>query len=457
MKHLITKKPLRLKEEIDTFTFTEFSIGGTEKKGKLISYDSKNCSLVDGSISRGVGISYFSTDSREGYSIPTMASKIEKIFFLTEKDTYAQKPAYLTTDGALFAYVDSDGTFQKLAQMGKIIPYEVMDKTEKPYLVFAGERGIYTYEEGEDHLSSTGVTNATTIGCVWKNRFFCVVEPFTVIYSEPLNAKVYTETVEESGRITFPSSDGKIVAMKAFDEHLYIFYEYGVAKLKVGGSPRDFKWTKIGYGGGKIFGNSVAVCSVGGEKAFFLAEDGLYRLHHDVVERVCKNLQIKPRKEGQVCVQASSEGKYLLQYLSEDEGVKTVCVDAETEKGYFFFSCNGLSSWRGKTFCVVQNELMLLTCDGELPSWETAYFKVDGLTFGGEENKRVKSLRVFGTGKVRVVISSEGEVKEKILDLFSGSDVFSCNLRGKLFSLMLILEGKGSVTKVTAQTARLRK
>lgn len=453
----VFKKKMQVKTQTDLVSFTDFSHGGKEKEGTLVALDSKNCDYTGGSLKNGVGLaSYLYTDGKI-WTVPVTTSEIFQFFFCTEKETFQQLPAYVTKTGSMFCFNSSTRQFEEFADKEPMRAFEVMDKEANPFIVLSGREGIYTFKPETRRLANTVVASASTIGCVCKNRFFCVEPPFTILYSEALNAKIYKQTIEDSGRIVFPSSDGKIVALKTFLNSVYIFYEYGVAKLEVGGSPRDFKFSKIEYGGGKILGDSVGVCSVGGEKIFFLAENGLHRLKGDKVDRICKNLSIHPRRTGQVCAEAHTEGKYFVCYTEITGEAISICVDAETEKGYFFFGSDGLSSWRGKAFCFTSTDVRVLREGSGLPAGETCYFNVRKVAFGETGVKTVKRLHFFGRGKIDVVLEADGKKIKKTVALGNGKASMRCDLRGESFSLNITLYPNTTVTSLQAETVKLKK
>lgn len=303
-------------------------------------------------------------------------------------------------------------------------------------LIFIGNGGVYEYTTEGKMITLTGLTDAPDdIACVCKDRVFYAIKPYKIVYSAPLVPTQYTDTAEESGRISFPSGKGEIVALVPHGKGVAIFYDYGVAVLETDGSARDFVWKDVAYGGGRIVPNSAGNAGVGGEKTFFLAEDGAYVLDGNAVRKVCAELPIKPKATGQVCEHAESGGKYYAVYENDSGEREGVAIDTQAETGCFMFAPYGLSTCNGVAVCMTDGWRVSELGEGTLPSSASAQAFFQNLDFGYAGRKTLRMLKVYGEGVLQMEIGQGDKSKHFTLDLSRGEAVALVRLRGERFSV----------------------
>ena len=441
----------------DTFSVEENGKGGG-KSGALVGTESENCDLTDGVIRAGFGITPYLFDDGTELSGASSLPEADAYFTLADKQedgTYAEKLGFITLTGTVFLYDETTGTMKSKYAFGtRMKAVAAIDGEERTGVVFAGEAGVYFYTE-TDGMVECGPTKAVAAACVCKDRVFCAEEPFAIRYSAPLQPTDFSESIEDGGRIVLPSVSGKIVALVTFQGAVYVFYEYGISKLETAGGAREFKLEKLGYGGGKIFGDSVGVCSVGGEKAFFLASDGAYVFDGENAERICENLKIQPVCEGQVCGHAEFDGKYFLRFVDTDGEKRGLVVDAATKTGYRAFAPKGLSACRGKGICFADSKLRRLEKDGSFPSGTTYAFSAAKTDFGIAGKKTLESVRFFGEGQIVVMVGTGRREKTVKVKFENGEAKMRVWLRGEYFSLQIVLKKGASVNGAVAKIVRL--
>ncbi len=453
------KQPIKdvgrtVKTRYDGFALDLRGTVGAEGGGKLTACKSKNCEVKDGVLTTGIGFFPFRLGDEE---LPMYGDipQTDSFFFLPQKEndgTYTQTLGCLSTGGEAYVYSIDDLQWKKLFSFGsRTATATAINGAGETYTVFACTDDLFTYDRTEGLVPAVGLEHETNIVCVFKNRVFCVLEPFTVAYSSALVPWDFNESIDDGGRISFPSEGGKIVALVPFDEAVYVFYEYGVSRIDMAGRARDFSLKRIGYSGGRIFGDTVGVCSVGGEKIFFLAEDGLYRFDGKSAKRICENLAIEPLRATQVCAHGVSDGKYFVQYLDKSGTERAVAVDAEQEEGYYFFTTEGLSSDRGKTFCRYEGLPHVLHARGELAIDEEYLFEAMGLQFGVAGKKALKELTFEGEGTMRVAVDNGRRWREVSLRFVDGRASWNPRMRGENFCLRFRLKKGACVRAVIAK------
>ncbi|MBQ8292100.1 MAG: hypothetical protein IJX88_06335 [Clostridia bacterium] len=424
--------------------------------------ESINCEVADGVVQVGMGVSRVVVEGNN-LSVGEYVPVPDSVFMFWQKtDTgaYTSQLGYVSKEGVMYMYETSKGAFVSRHMFGeRVKPLTAMDREKTPHLLFVGTKSVYAYTAAGVVKPTIEKADGETFagaGCVCKNRVFLVVQPFTLIYSAPLAPRDFTVTADDGGRICFPSDKGKMVAVCPFGEGLALFYEYGIAKLKIEGSARNFAWTYTPYGGGKIFGDSVGVCGVGGEKVFFLAEDGLYVLDKSGARKVCRELPIFPKTNGQVCNHAESNGKYYLTYKDDDGNACGVAVDAERESGYRTFAPTGLSLCEGKAFCMTADKALCTIGGGALPNGVFADFTLIPTDFGLQGRKTVQKLCVYGEGTATLKVSDGIRVKTFTIDFANGAAEATVRLCGERFFLSGTLQGNARIKGIRAEVSSLR-
>lgn len=453
MKILQRKKAAAKKfGKTERWTFASFAfdhskkqVGDLSAEKRFVGNYVKNCRLKQGALCRGVGLAPLTVGETEVPSIVGVtAAKFFSLPVLQDDGTYVEKLGIVDTNGILYYYEDGATSFVADRLFGAgVQPIVAMDKTGKTYPLFAGNGGLwYATDENVSAVIDGGVA---PIACVFKDRVLCVIEPFTVAYSAALAPTDFADSIDDSGKISFPSEKGKIVGLLPFQECVYIFYEYGVSKWTLAGRAREFTMEKVEYNGGRIVQGSMGVCALKGEKAFFLAEDGLYSFDGKTAKRICESLCVKPKKGIQVCNHAASLGYFFLGFETETGAKTGFVVDVEREEGYYTFPLEGLSTCRGKAVCLSEKKVRSIENDGDYPSGFISRFDTIGARFGTGV-KTLKTLVFTGEGAVSVTVRCGYKTVRKRIEFQNGRASMRVWLRGETFDFVIALE-KGSVVR----------
>ncbi len=451
------KKPLGFALREARESFTEFALGSKKTNGTLLASESKNCDCSEGYLRAGVGVREYLSSVGEDVPLQAHLPVPDRFFLLVKKngDGYEERLGYLSADGRVLVYEASISSWTTTHSFGKRMkPLLAVDAQGNAQNLFIGELGLYTCSF-DGTVSRTGVTAASRIACFFKGRLFFVKEPFTLAYSAPYAATEFGEDIHDSGWIRFPSDKGNIVALVPMREKLYAFYEYGIAEIALAGSAREFSFKKIGYGGGKIFEDSAGVCAMNGEKAFFLAEDGVYSFDGARVKKVCKGTGVFPKRTGQVCDHASFEGKYFLAYTDKDGVRRGLVLDAESGAGYFAFAPKGTTEYRALSLCQSDGKVCVLSQSGELPNGEESVFCASGFDLGLRGKKRLKRLTLQGEGEIKLLLSDGVNTQSFAGSFENGRMELRPSLRGESFSLRIVLGRGAQVRSLTAEAQAL--
>ncbi|MBQ3505645.1 MAG: hypothetical protein IJA89_02610 [Clostridia bacterium] len=457
------KKTIKAKQRRKIKTFSSFDIDyrafASEKAGEsaLVGAWSRNCRIVDGVLTTGEDLTVYRPDD-EVMAIAGTMPTTDVFFDMYTKDsdgTYARTLGILYETGMARTYKKSIGTWAIMNNFGsRMKTLQCFGAGGVPNQAFVGTPGVFTCT-GLTLEKAEGVETALPIACAFKDRLFCAINPFTVAFSAALEPTDFLPSIDNGGQITFASDKGEIVALLGFCDGVYIFYERGISRLDVAGKARDMKLERLEYDGGRIFGETVAVCSGKEEKAFFLAESGLYAFDGKSARSVCENLQIRPTRTGQICKSAAAEHTYSVQYVDRTGKKRRVVIDAERETGYDSFITEGLSVVQGRFTCRYEGEPYTVSADsaaGVLPENEAYSFTTYDLDFGVSGEKRLQSVEFFGDGEITVTVSSERTTKTCKLTFVDGKASARLWLKGKRFSFSFALE-KGA--KLQAMSAEL--
>ncbi len=457
------KSVLRAKSRRKSIVFERFAVneagseaGRSVESGVLIADESENCDLSGGTLKRGWGVQTYAIPNGSALADSRSLPKADAYFHIAKRlsdGSYEDKPAFITDTGVLYVYGEQDFAVEHVFT-GRVRCASLMDGEQNVQTVFLTENGLFLYDEAEGVVplreGKTGIS-----ACVCKSRLFCVAKPFTLLYSAPLNGSNFASSIDDGGEICLPSDWGEIVALATMKDSVYVFYERGIARVETAGSAREFSVTKIGYGGGRIFGDSVGVCAVGGEKAFFLTTDGLYSFDGARAKKICRNLQLSPLEVGQVCNHAEKDGKYFVCFTDKKGEKRGVIVDAESGLGYRAFAAKGLSGSRGKVLCSAAGYIYEAVSDGVLPSGAEALFSVEKTDFGTEGVKTLHSVRITGAGEAEVSVSNGVRKKTRRISLDGGEQTVRVGLRGTHFTLALRLKNSAVIRKVCVDTEML--
>jgi hypothetical protein len=424
--------------------FSQDEIG--EKVWKV--HSARNVEFIDGTAKTGVGVSTLLTQSGKQVALTNVAG-LDSVFTLQEfvNGVYKERYALVTVQGDLCVWNDALEEFDQLrifgGRMKAVGVTSATDNGEVQDVMLAGKggvvfmRGLYTAVEHSSPVLPTA--------CFALGRYFFVEKPYTLWYSKPYAPCDHEDSINDGGNVRLPSEYGTIVGVAAVNEYVYVFYEYGISRIKVGGSAREFRVYPLAYGGGKIHGDSLGVSAIGERQIVFLAEDGLYSLRGESVNRICKELAIKPFHGKCDCYHAEFDGKYFLSYTSEDGTRKAVVADMATGKGYFAFEPFGLSGFAGRAYCDDAGYLKNISIDGDLPRGETYTFETENVVMG-KTRKTLDFIELFGEGECSVLVRSDmGEWKGDF-HIKDGKASHSLALRGKNFVFTFTLQ-KGCVLR----------
>ena len=417
---------------------------------------SSNCEIDKGELRTGAGGELQPLGGFGEVMFTSLNFDVQAIFSTPHivGDTETQKLGVLTSGGMVSLYDSADGYLKMAYSFGEGMRMLLArNLSGDAVIIFYGEKGAFVHTK-QGTPASMGVNTASFAACFFQGRAFIGKLPHKLLFSAPYEPTHYDVSIDDGGEIDLPQETGNVVGMFSMKNKVFLLYEYGIAMLETGGSAREFRVKKLSYDGGKIFGSSAGVVGLGGEKAFFLAEDGLYVFNGAYAKRICAYLPISPIRGTQVCNHVEFEGKYFLQYEDEIYGKRGVIIDAETEEGYFAFTATGLQNYEGRGVCIFDKAVRMLKTDGALPSGEEYVFVAQKLSLGNAGKKTVVALEITGFGEMELILGN-GKIEKKFALTFpenGGVCKVLPRLRGEAFSLTIKLKKGASVREIAAVT-----
>ena len=430
---------------------------GKAESGRVLgSKESKNCVCIDGVLTTGFGMADYRTRDALLASMSALNTKIKQVLpFLYRGNgyTFGENMLVLTQDSYLYKYVPATGLFTSLGKCGSSTKMTLaMDSNNEIYAMICGNAGVWQYNRSGELVKVSD--NASCGLCVWyADRLFFVDEPYALSYTaacEPTKAK---KTAAECGKIEIASALGRIVALAALKNYLYVFMKRGILRMHVKDGAENFSIEEVGYDGGDIFFDGAVS---GSGHILFLAADGVYLFDGSKAKRVCENMSIEPKREGQECSGVFADGYFHLQYLDKSGEKKRLCLSSDGKSGHFAFAVEGLSDGLGKGLFVYQHSVKNISMDGTLPSGEGYTFVSEPLSFGSNKRKTLKSLRLFGKGECVVQVQTENKQKSYSVCFEDGVAMLPIGMRGEQFSLAFELQKGSKITGVQADVICLK-
>ena len=134
-----------------------------------------------------------------------------------------------------------------------------------PMVVFTQNHLTETYEEAPKLVSV----------CIHYERLFAITEGErnTLVFSANMDPTSWDYNLDNAGFIQMVDERGSMCALVSFNDYVYVFRDYGVARVSAYGSLEDFSVSQLFVSSVKIYGGTVCACE---DRIMFLAKDGLH-------------------------------------------------------------------------------------------------------------------------------------------------------------------------------------
>ena len=428
------KTTLGLKTETVVRKYDSFELADRlEKSGVFPIELANNCDLSDGNARVGVGAYEYTLSSGKSVLYDWNLSAPKDFF------RYGDRLGLLSKGNKLYFYEEVTRSYQLAHTFyGEMKTLKAQDDKGAYHVYFCGEEGVFSYDQ-VDGVEEISNVECSPVACAFQGRIFTAAAD-SIVYSAPFSTGYILESMDGGGRVVLPSDTGEVVDITATSDTVFVFCEYGIWKLTVEGSARDFRLERVGFTGSGIVKNSAcAVAFSGGEKVFFFDEYGPWKLDRLGVVRICPNLTFSLKKTGQVCEHAYLNGKVVYNYRALDDSVKNVVIDAETDRAYHSFTAEGLSDIKGQAIGVVDGLVQVLKTEEALPANRLSELVAPELDFNLAGVKTLRRLKIFGEGTITLSVLSGRKTKTFTLQTENGGASVDVRLKGERFRLRFVL------------------
>ena len=314
---IMTKQSLKLKEKTRTVTM-QFSVA-RKGKGFLRAKESLNCNCLDGAIRTLPGMARMIGDNNTliHSAVNLLLDIVPLRKYKAGTNTYGKRLVYVRSDGIVYSQDDMSNGYSLLGKVGlKVFPFSFIGKDGRMWVAVFGQQKMMLV----DDTFTCAELNFTTqygVGCFYKNRLFVGVKPYCMAYSAPEEPTNFTESVNGGGMIRFTGGRGEVVAILPFKDALYVFFERGIARIDIVGTPKNFQITYLEYTGGTILFRTVGACE---SAIFFMTAEGLYRFDGEKAELILQDTVIPPISTTGKEKAVAWRGGMLMRYRKRAEG-----------------------------------------------------------------------------------------------------------------------------------------
>jgi hypothetical protein len=341
--------------------------------------------------------------------------------FKVDQGSKSFKNAYylITVAGSFLYYMgDQSGFYSVATNRVKVASFFVKTK-EGPRIALCTRKGFLLADlnGGYTMVIPTGTLSA---GAWYKHRIFVGMTGGSVQYSAPEDYTNFTDSVDEGGSLSFPQCGGEIIAMKVYDDALYIFFKSGIMRLRAGGEPSGFYSERLDYTGGDIFSRTICVCQ---HAIYFLSRSGVYRLKGKKTERLDIKAEL-PTEESGLEGYSIWKDRPMIRYQKANGNFETMVISQNGKSAFFMKGMETLGL--GEDGRVLFTDKLKYIC--QLTEHGTHW--IEGRFFGQETDlgfagkKRLERVKFFGSGSFTVTIFWEKMSITKTFTFENGSAIW---------------------------------
>ena len=445
----VKKTTLTGKEKRRIVQFDGF---GQTKDGKdLLAAEYYNCDCRDGSLRGGIGLKQcYDANGKEltvGMSISDGA--LHTFFTTWNRDggqANSTKIYLVSIDGYLYLRREETGVGERKVALGNHVEHCAL-KMENGVVhnFFCGSKGAYGTLDGATFHNILAVECRGA--CICGKRYVMLTKNGEVVYTAPLAPQDKSgDTPDGMGVVYLPVRYGAPIGMKGYGDSAYVFFERGICKMNFFASAKENTLTEIPYHGGEICPYAQATTKDG---ILFLAREGAYYLRNDKVERVCEHLPIGPCSVEKSANVGYCEDVVIFAYYKEKgDSTQAQCVAIYTDgKDGYFTGVEGVLGGNGYVY--LNGKIHRFAKDSVgVAHAKSSFFESVPLNFGRCGRKRLKSIAVYGEGRVVIGVKSGDKERTYTLNMDKGVDKTRLLDSGREFSLRFNLEAGSVVTGV---------
>ena len=275
-----------------------------------------NFFTADGSLKNGYGIQDLKLKNSQNVDCTVKISNDEVVGiwstrWATNSNSSVLDFLFYMIDGGTVYNVDLSAPNVSLAMENTFSSVPTMTKVRQNSLeafAFTSSSGMVLLTQSAETLyaSAPKIMDA----CYHYNKMFAITAETrnALIYSAQLDVTAWTSS--NTYRIDFTDDRGRLIKIMSYNDHLYVFREFGITKVSPYSVANDFSIEHIYQSNNCIYPETISIC---GDNVIFLTRDGLYsfngtkvqKLDFDIVNKIEKTSSSSPNGIG-------FNGKYFL-------------------------------------------------------------------------------------------------------------------------------------------------
>jgi hypothetical protein len=451
-----------------------------------------NFSFKKGSLQTGLGFDvlklpeYYDQDVERIIKFPITPDQIKKIWLYPFYYNEYSKKTYIML-------VSCDNVVH-YGQLVSINPYLSNISPSKTFT--SDPNAVYYNIDGEDVMLITSATDGMYVFhpnipsefnttapkvismCRHYERIFAIEEGKRnkLVFSSNLDPTNWDMEVD-AGYIEIVDEQGALQRVLSFNDYVYIFKEYGIARLSAYGDQAEFSLSNLYVSSGKIYGNSVCAC---GDRIMFLARDGIYAFNGSSTVKLSLNIEsLLQDIDNENCCSAYHKGKYYLGCkLDYNDGEEIGCeryaggyinntlIELDLKTGEINLTrgvdlkhlCSIEYGFLNKLVAAFNNEhkskLGQLTNDGKIFGTVLKKVWTSPNTNLGYANKpkKIKSFSLISKNDCKIIVKTDRDSKEFNIKGKKSTSIVYPNITGEMFQFSIesdIADANISVPEIT--------
>lgn len=191
------------------------------------------------------------------------------------------------------------------------------------------DKPMQVYNAGGETLLTTIDTAPNILSmCVHYERLFAVVADNrdAIWFSEELDPTAWNVDLSGAGFIEMVDDRGQLTKVISFNGYVYIFREFGIARLTAYADQTSFSLNQLFTSSGRIYEDTITIC---GNRILFLASDGLYSFDGINATKLTMGIETMFTSDFSSAVGGYYQGKYYLACrLNYNDNVKVIAEKA---------------------------------------------------------------------------------------------------------------------------------
>ncbi len=176
-------------------------------------------------------------------------------------------------------------------------------------MLFSSAQDTLKVYDGETLINVEQSPNLCSM-CIHYERLFGCSNDNVLWFSDDLDPTNWTLSSTEAGFIEMADDNGKLQKVVSFADYVYVFREFGIARVSAYSVQQDFSVSQLFVTSGKIYPESVTVC---GNKILFMSQDGIFVFDGSDTRKILSNLDgLFNNVDNSLSRGCYSNGKYVL-------------------------------------------------------------------------------------------------------------------------------------------------